>query len=195
MRLARKLTLLCAMAVTAMAFTAGDASAVETSVEFTKVDGAQCNPCPVKFEGEFHEIRVTDGVMTSRCHVTPEAELYHRPTNGRIGHVASWTPRAHETTLPGCFALVCAAPENEWPIRNPGETSANVTHMTIRMCIYEGGVTIHCNAEVTVTEPNTHRYELTTNQLCAFGTRRFEGMWNQIVDAAHPAIEIKHDPI
>lgn len=202
MRIARKLTLLCALAIAAMAFTAGSASAAETAIEVETEAGARCNPvCNALAQGESHITRTFDGVEISKCRDTFETEFRHlQDANRLIGHVYSWVRANHEVVGPGCNVEPCeVAAEREWNITNAGETAANTGHFTVRFCLQEGvagneGADTHCNLEVTITETTPHRHTLSANGLCGFGLRRVEGSWSQIVDANHPAIEVDHTP-
>jgi hypothetical protein len=195
MTIARKLFLLCATVIAAMAFAAGSASAQETSVEFIdEPTSTACNPCLIKAEGESHIVSTFTGQQVSKCHDVFEGEIYHREdANGHAGHISNWLGTAHEVVGPGCTVTECAFPENEWEITNPGETGPNTGHMTVRFCLLSGGNEVHCNAEVKVTEVAPHLHEFTTVANCAFGTRRVEGHWMQVIDKAHPAFEVVHD--
>jgi hypothetical protein len=189
MQMARRVMLLCATVVAVMGLGASTASAQETSVEFVDEAGGQCSPCLLKLAGESHITSMFTGQQVFKCHDTVEAELWHDGS----GHVHDWKPIAHEIVGPGCLAENCdAAHEREWDITAPGETGPDASHMVIRFCMKSAGNVVHCNGEFNASEPVLHVYQYSTTALCAFSTRRYEATWTQVVDAAHPAMEIIH---
>jgi hypothetical protein len=188
MRIARKLVLLCAMALAAMALGAGNASAQETSVEFVEETGGQCNPCIVTAEGESHIVSTFTGQQVSKCHDVFTSEIWHDGS----GHIYDWKGTNHEVVGPGCTVTPCTDPvEKEWDITAPGETGTDKGHMTVRFCLVSGGNTVHCNAEVQVSEPSLHVAQFATTVNCAFGTRRVEGSWTQVPDGG-AGFEVNH---
>lgn len=201
MGIARKLMLLCAMAITAMAMAASTASAQETAVEFENENGTKCGTtentgCKIKATGESHITNTSTGEEISSCQDTFEGSIHHKTdATGYAGHITGWHPKNHPINNPPlCTVGECASDETEWDIFDPGETAPNTGHMWVDFCLKSSGIDVHCTAEVKVTEVTPHAHQFSTNQLCAFGTRRVEGTWNQVIDAAHPAFEVDHTP-
>lgn len=206
MCIARKVILICTMAIAAMGLAANSASAQETAVEIDKLDGTDCTLAICKFRavGESHLTRTSDGVIVSRCRDTFEGAFIHKEGAGRfIGHIYDWVPATHETPGVACNVNPCLMPsEREWRMTNAGETNPNVAHVTMRLCMRVPGDPNdrHCNLEINITEIVTHTYLLATHvppappPTCISGARKVEGGWTQVVDGAHPPIEVDHTP-
>lgn len=199
---APKLMALCAIATMGMAIAAGSASAQEQAVEFQQEDGTPCGTtestgCTFQATGESHITNTSTGQQVFSCQDTLEGSIHHVASgSGQAGHIVGWHPNDHPVNSPpSCAIAECSSEgEREWDITNPGETAPNTSHMILRFCHSNGFSDVHCNAELKMTEVTPHQHQFSIDQLCAFGTRRVEGTWNQVIDAAHPAFEVDHTP-
>jgi hypothetical protein len=205
MRLTRKLVLAGLTAMVAMAFAASSASAIEVSAEST---GAHCSAvtyiahgtgsggCLLRGTAQQVELGGAFGFMTL-CNDTFE---------GRVGengegfvYAATFTNCSPINVTPcvetGVFtnwkAELATGTENA---TQSGPFTQNETNFEAHFCVVALGQTIRCHVNLTVTEPQTHRYTLVTgasHKICEDGTNSIQGTFTQVVDAAHPAIEIK----
>lgn len=153
----RKLILVAASLVIALAVTASAASAQETSIAVKTEAGGSCNPCVGHVAGEASVF--AGATEISRCHIEATVRIYTSSGEAELSGSADGGP--------GCNTVNCSSPENHWPVSALGERSANVIHGTNRFCLSGN----HCNAEVTATEPTTHRYAVSVNQTCPSGAR------------------------
>ena len=209
MRLARQLAILTAMAMAAMALTATSASAVEVSLEPA---GVHCTNtvlmsnhsveggCKVRFVSEEEttiQVQIAAGtwVTITTCEDQFEAAIGE---NGE-GYLYNAITSGHAAGDP-CTRTQCdegeagATPHAKmpWHLRLNSTTS-----MEVRFCLrsstsVEGTAGTTCHINYAVSTSPTHRYELSAKpSVCENNTNiRFIGHWNQVVDAAHPAIEI-----
>jgi len=186
MRIGRKTLLTAALALTAMALTANNATAQETAVEFETPAGLPCTPCVIHLTGESHFTNMMTGMITARCIDDFTARIYH----GGSGEIeaTSMQPEPGAT----CAIENCATnpAEAHWPISAIGETSADAVHATVRFCWRSLGNDFHCNVELDITEPALHDYTFSTVSLCFGGGRRFEAVWQTESDT----FEIDHTP-
>jgi len=192
MRLARKLFLLLAAAIAALAMSATTASAtgpVEVDIE----GGAHCAPCFIEVHGE-SQITNATGTPLSTCEDTFHAEIYE----DGFGHVTELINAPH-ATLP-CTTIKCTGvgeppEEAEWPFRIE-ETGLNQELLEIRFCLdvapNPGATGLHCDldAAVTANEVNEpHHYNVSVlNWPCAGGARLVTGNW----EIEGRPIEIEH---
>jgi hypothetical protein len=116
---------------------------------------------------------------------------------GRIS--GTGTGFLYNFTLTNCSPLTVtpcseAAGTDPWPVKLLGEQS-----MELSLCVILGPFgTVACHLTgLKVTENPTHRYTLSTvankangHQDCEGFQYSYEGIWTQVIDAAHPAIEI-----
>jgi len=170
MRLARKLVLVTAMALTAMAMFAGAASAQEQSV--TVVNEPSGVPCSGAGAGNNCEVHVQGSSVLqqhifgseSQASACTDEFVAEMQSNGS-GVITQYT----NVNVPACTRVMCngvgeAAGENRWPITSAGEYAeiANNGHMTVRFCLDtrtdpNGGGT-HCTVEIQIDEHANHRY-------------------------------------
>jgi hypothetical protein len=190
MRIASKLFLLTAMALSAFAMTAGSAVAQETPIEVRDEDDVG-NPfcgttiatgCPVHAAGSSTLFQHVFGAESQVSSCTDEFQgVVLRNGSGHIH-----TYRNNHATAPAvCTRVPCAtAAEREWRITNAGETGPNRGHFNIRFCLRtETGSDTHCPIEVRVaSNANNHVTEFFANDAggdIAFGIRcEVTGDWN-----------------
>jgi hypothetical protein len=215
MHFAKKLALLCAMALAAMALGASTASAqTEEPVEIWEEDGSHCEPCHIHVTGE-SELHPVIGNPISQCEDEFEAEVWEDefdenrdPEIEEIhqGHIYDYDNHDESATQP-CTRQMCngvmePADEIEWPITNMGETTTNAGHMTVRFCLdtkaNPGAAGAHCTVEIDVTEevsPTHHYVFRAVNDPCFGGLVRLNGEWEtEELPEEHGAIEIIHQP-
>lgn len=170
MRIARKLFLLCAMAIAATALMATTAVAQETAVEVVEeATHDHCDPCFV----EASSITPSEIVshifgheeLASTCVDTFEAEIYEDGT----GHITD--QELDDPPVGTCTQQPCAetAAEEEWPITEAGELGPGLGHMDVRFCLSpenDPETERHCDAEIEVVETGPHHYTLHTDQNC-----------------------------
>lgn len=145
-----------------------------TAVAVKTEDDSSCNPCVIHAGGESSIFYGPMEVL--RCHDEFTIRLF--ATTGEVEWVGNTDGGA------GC-PLSCAPPENHWPLTSLAEVAANTVVAILRLC-HGGG---HCNAQITIAEPSTHRYDLSTNHTCPSGAR-FTGSWTV---EEHP-VEFDHTP-
>lgn len=173
----RTTLLLAAAAFAATVFATSTAHAQETAVSFKTEAGAPCAPCVVHIAGEASIFAGPNEI--SRCR--DEFTVKFFTNSGEF----EWLGSADRG--PGCNAVNCSMPENHWQITSVGENAANRAHMTVRFCFG----TVHCNGEITISEPAQHRYALSMNQSCPPPVPiRIAGSWTI---EGNP-IEIDHTP-
>lgn len=159
MRKAYKLLLLCAMALTALALTAGPAAAQESAIQVEDEElGGHCNPCVVHAVSEEDSVIITHVFgheeEASRCRDEFIAEVFEDGT-GHIDHQV--------LTGAACTQQACdSAGESQWPISSPGETGPGTGHMDVEFCLEDagGGTERHCDAEVQIEEEATDPHHL-----------------------------------
>jgi len=195
MSTARKIMLLVAMALSAMALTATTASAQETDVEIVnEVTGDACNPCLVHIRGESRILAVPPGIVVSTCVDEFNASLYHDGT-GEI----EWDGEAH--IAPGCNTTNCLGGvgfDPHWEIENIGELGSGVEHTRVEFCLRAGAGEIHCIGEVLIQEhlpARSHEYEFRTRTEgipCVGGARVIHGMWETELEGTDTRVELIH---
>jgi hypothetical protein len=206
MRLTRKLILAGLAAMVAMAFAAASASAIEVTAEST---GAHCSAastitahgsgsggCLLRGTGTGVELGGPFGFMTT-CNDTFEGRVGE---NGEGFVYAAQFQSCSPINVTPCVevgqftnwkAELATGTEN--PITS-GPFTASETNFETHFCVVALGQTIRCHLNMTVSEPQGHRYSLTTgatHKFCEDGTNSVQGTFTQVIDAAHPAIEIK----
>lgn len=197
MRIARKLVLLCALALAAMALAASSASATE-SIAISEEGGSACNPCTVHAVGTssltaFHFLPVSacqdEFVATINANGTGNIHDYTNQDNGGPG-----------CTRQNCNGIPSPAEdgESEWSIASE-EDGPNVGDMNVEFCLDEksnpDGTGTHCLADVQVSEPTTHNYAFSLNQECSAGgvPVRVTGSWTSEANPTEgDEIEITH---
>jgi hypothetical protein len=172
MRITRKLLLLCATAIAAMALAAPNASAEPGPIHFINEDTlepceAVLNNCNVHIESESPTtlVRVINGVEQPITQCTDEfhARLAEDPLGSFI----------HEQQLTGapgvCNLAPCTTePEREWPIPSGAETAPNEGGMRLEFCIIGASGDVHCEINTHVIEETSppapaHQYEFRAN--------------------------------
>jgi hypothetical protein len=204
MRIMRKIMLLSVVAVAAMAMSAASASALSVVTEST---GIACTAitqpthstststgsggCLLKATGSNVELHSSILGATGVCTNTFEGR-----TNGSgVGFI-------YNPSITGCVGSAfhpCeeTAGVETWPLRLLSETSIEAT-----FCVHLTGDPFHIDARchldaLTLADVGSHTYRISTiadlangHQLCE-GSDDVEGIWNQVVDAAHPKIEVR----
>ena len=208
MRFAHKLSVLAVVAVAAAALGASSASAVEVSEEATgdhctatvlmsnhSVEGG-CKFRAVSEEETKIQVQIAAGVWftVSSCEDQFEAAM------GESGEGYLYVTTSGHAAGDPCTRAQCdegeagATPHAKmpWHLR-----LNNTTSMEVRFCLRtnntaEGTAGISCHTNYAVSISPTHRYELTAKpSVCENNTNiRFVAHWNQVVDQAHPAIEV-----
>jgi hypothetical protein len=182
MRIARKVFLLCAMALVAMALGASTASA-DSPIEVQTEAGVHCNPCVVTATGESH-LNLFGG-RVSTCEDTFTAEVFEDGT----GHIA-YVNENHHVTIPppptACTRIACngvGEPQTErtFDITSAEETAPNQGQMLVDFCLdassSPGGTGTHCTADVLVNDLGNHDYLFTLHDQCLGGAIEVEGEW------------------
>jgi hypothetical protein len=172
MRLARKLVLLVAMALAAMALTAGAANAQEEPVEVTdEVTHCSLNTanCAVHVEGTSSLQLVLFGVNQGVISACTDEFVAQLGENG-AGNITSYTNNAGPSSP--CTRIKCNEVGEDWPITNTGEytgAQADEGHLTVRFCLdaadNPGGAGTHCNAEIQVENHGNHKYGFRANNV------------------------------
>ena len=213
MRLARKLFLLTAMAIAAMAITAGAASAQEEPVAVIQeaVGGGACNVgtgnCDTHVVGSSV---LTQHIFGSESQASAcNDEFVARLGPSGAGNIHIYTNNA---PTPPCTRIKCTGvgeptTEREWPITNTGEyTTAgtvNDGHMRVRFCLDTAAMPndpgTHCTVEIDVDEDAVnHRYLFkAVNEHCPVfpGVEaELDGTWasETTLDPGQEHIEIVH---
>ena len=217
MHLARTLAILTAMTMAAMALTATSASAVEVSLEPSSnhcstvtlmsnhsVEGG-CRVRAISEKETLIQVQLTPGVWfaISACEDQFEAAIGE---NGE-GYLYNAITTGHESGTQ-CTLSQCDEGVNEnnphakkpWHLRLNSTTSMEVRFCLRTKTLAEGttGPICHTNIDVNDTISFPHNYEFratgatTSSGVCENNTNlRVIGHWNQVVDQAHPAIEIR----
>jgi hypothetical protein len=202
MNATRKLALLGATALAALALTATPAFGQEQAVEMWDEGGAaHCSPCFVHIEGT-HVLRIM-GMAISICDDEFEAEFHEDPDGGGAeageqGHVYEYTNNVVDAT---CNRLNCNGVgenfgEKEWPIAAIGENGPNEGHLRMNICldneINPNGTGVHCNVEVRFHEPDAHHYTFTSDFVCPNGVQ-VDGQWEaEQPPTGHNEFEVIH---
>ncbi len=214
MRLARKLVLTAAMALAAMAMTAGTASAQEEPVNvFNEPSGTPCSTitgnCDLHVSGSSVLTQHVFGSesQASACNDEFVARLGPAGT-GSIPIYTNNAPVAPCTRIK-CDGLGEDPAETVWPVSNTGEyTTAGQNldgHLTVRFCLdlasNPNGTGVHCTVEIDVDATANHRYRFTAvNEHCPLGIpgveAELDGTWNSEAtpDSGQEQIEIVHTP-
>ena len=207
MRSLRKLLLLAVMAGAVLAVTAPSASALEVARE--AAPGAHCpaitgpvshtphnlsgsggvGGCPIRAVSEA-PVELGSGPIMILCDNAFEARI----NEAGVGYI-------YDQSLTNCApneVVPCEEPlqaqVDVWPVRLTSETS-----MEAQFCVdvHIGGsvIRVECHLNpIAITESPTHRYEFATtgHQACEAPVgATVEGHWNQVVNAVHPAVEIR----
>jgi hypothetical protein len=194
MRLARKLFLLLAMALTALAMSATTASA-DTPVEVHDETGTHCgdpDPCEIHVVGEslLHVTGVPTFVV-SQCEDEFVAEIYEDGT----GHITDLTGINHNAQA--CATVQCngvgeSPDEIEWEFTTE-ETGPEQEELQTRFCLDArddpDAIGNHCDADVRIEEDPLvdHQYTFHLNEPCPNGLT-VVGEW----DIEGSPIEIEH---
>ncbi len=213
MRLARKLVLTAAMALAAMAMTAGTASAQEEAVNvFNEPSGTACSTATGNCD---HHVSGSSVLTQHIFGAESQASACNDEFVARLGPDGNGTIPTYTNNAPvfPCTRLKCngsgePVAETTWPITNTGEyTAAGQTldgHLSVRFCLDNASgplnaVGMHCNVELDVDATASHRYRFTAvNEHCPLGIPGIEaeldGTWNSETtpDAGQEHIEIVH---
>lgn len=201
MRFVRKLALLTVMAAAALALTASSASAVEVSTEV----GGPTNPdvhCPAVTPA-------THGVGSGGCLVRADSvgQVELGSPAGMILCNNSFEARINEAgagyiytkTLTNCNIPTApcqeAAGQDTWSV-----TMDTVNLLEAHFCVVVGGaLTAECNLDVDVSTQVDHNPVVfqtgagtpPPHRNCTQAGLSVAGRWNQVIDASHPALEIR----
>ncbi len=212
MRLARKLVLTAAMALTAMAMTAGTASAQEESVAvFSEPSGTACSTATGNCD---HHVSGSSVLTTHVFGSESQASACNDEFVARLGPNGTGTIPTYTNNAPTfpCTRVNCngvgeLAAEPTWPVTNTGEyTAAGQTldgHLTVRFCLdlptAPNDTGVHCTVEIDFDATATHRYRFTAvNEHCPLGIpgveAELDGTWNTEVTpgSGQEHIEIVH---
>lgn len=183
MRIVHKLLLLVGVALGAMAFTAGTASAQETELEVVNEStlvpcvAAPVSNCRIHIVGESHIFSNVVGAIVGTCE-----DEFRGAVNHNGSGTVTWVGSPHGA--PGCNLVNCTGAEANWPIGAVGELGNGTEHVIWRQCFNNGATNLHCNVEMRIDvedglEPNyePHHYVLSTTQNCFGGALRIEGLW------------------
>jgi hypothetical protein len=191
MTIARKLVLVAGLATSALALSAGTATAQESEVEVVEEIGhIPCDACPIHITGETQFRNEAGNVITS-CEDEFEGTI-----NADGSGVLNWVGGPHGG--PGCFIVNCAGTEADWPTSDIGEFGNGEEHLWIRFCLSAGGNENHCDAEIHIEDESLHHYVLSlTNQECPAGPTGeghvfISGQWEIGSDEEHPPLELEH---
>lgn len=193
MRSLRKLVVLGATMAAALAVTAPSASAIEVVNEAT---GAHCSAVAAASHGtgsggcllravSSGQVELGGPFSMILCNNTFEA----RVNEAGAGYIYS-------QVLTNCSPSVVtpcseAAGNDTWPVNAASETTMNAT-FCVNVPVF-GAVNCTLNG-LTITESPAHRYTITTGAAHKSCTNPFfsvQGTWTQVVDAAHPAVELR----
>jgi hypothetical protein len=200
MRFARRLVLLAVAAIATMALMASSAQALEIA---TESNGVHCVPVTPNNAEPFITTGTGGGGCLYRAHSIGTVELSsfgqmvecNMVLEGRINELGEGY--IYSVSFTGCtpFAVVpCTingVMEN-WIVHWNAEVGANVKE--VRLCVVALGVTIRCHLFLNVSENPLHRYPFNTggvHRFCEGNMVSIRGSWEQEVDAAHPAIEVR----
>ncbi len=210
---ALKLVLTAAMAMTAMAMTAGTASAQEEPVDvFNEPSGTPCSTATGNCDHHFvGSSVVTQHVFGSESQATScDDEFVARLGPNGNGTIPTYTNNA---PVAPCNRIKCndvgeGPGEATWPVTNTGEYAAGSPtldgHLTYRFCLdlasNPNGTGTHCTIEVDVDATATHRYRFTAvGEHCPLlpGVEaELDGTWNTEATpgSGQEQIEIVHTP-
>jgi hypothetical protein len=178
MRFSRKLVLMAAMVISALAMTASSASAVEVKNEES---GNHCGPCNVLVAGETQLVVHSGGMeqTVSNCTNTLNGEIYE-DGSGHITNIGLSGGSA-------CVSVECRTPtpagtDDEWPVNVDAGTIA------AEFCLYNSSLQkTYCDAEGTfAAEPGeNHNYLVTLDYLCPSGVEVISTGANALEIADH----------
>ncbi len=212
MRLARKLVLIAAMALAAMAMTAGTASAQEEPVNvFNEGNGVACSTvagnCDLHVSGSSVLTQHVFGSESQASACNDEFVARLGPNgNGSIPTYTNNAPVAPCTRIK-CNGVGEPVAEATWPVTGTGEyTTAGQNidgHLSVRFCLdlasNPNGTGVHCTVEIDVDATSTHRYRFTAmNEHCPLGIpgveAELDGVWDSetSLDPGQEQIEIVH---
>ena len=206
MRIARKLTLLLAMAIAAMAFAAANASALEPVTvvhEGGPTPGADCDPCTIHVVGE-SSLRAVHMVPISNC----QDEFIADINADGSGEVTRWIGVDHPVDGP-CTREQCEGdPDPEtfahWPFTME-EVGLNEVQLNATFCLTGRGtdhsIESGCTVPVHVTEEvsQNHHYFFDLFHECTINGTAIEVAGNWETEELHNPdeegeVEIVHAP-
>jgi hypothetical protein len=194
MRIARKLALLCIMALAAMALAASTASAAPGPVEVDTESGdVHCTitTCSAEVHGESRLSLF--GFTVSTC----DEEFFARFVENGAGQAISQALINHPvdgacTRVP-CNGVGEPLAEREWPISDMRETAPNEGSLSLRFCwdaaSNPNATGVHCTVPIHFLEVIGHNYAFRANFTCPNGVL-VQGNWFNEVG---PAVEVEHD--
>ena len=205
MNITQRLTLLCATAITAMALTAANATAVESiNVAEEGADICAPDPCTIHVVGEFG-FRAFHAFTISTC----ENEFFADINAIGTGEVTLWTGVDHPVDGP-CTREMCTDPDpagvpEHWPIEGTEEVGENEATMLVEFCLTptasHGSPESRCEVPIHVTEEttNNHHYFFDLSHECDIGGTPVEVAGNWETEAVHnpdeeDEVEIVHAP-
>lgn len=208
MRIARRLTLLCAAALAATALTATNAAAQEEAVEV--INEGTLDHCSVALDNcKVHAVTadpvnaptqiVNHSIIGERLVSECEEEFTASFNEDGTGH--AFLSDNNHADDPDCTTEACAEnAEREWPIENPGENAPNAGHFTVTFCLFSEttGNDSHCTVEVDIAETEEeHQYEVTASDDPCLGAGQDEnevtGHWETEVDPENfEEVEVIH---
>lgn len=197
MRIARRLTLMAAMAVAVLALAASSASAVEVGTEVADPSTAVTHCSAVA--------AATHGAGSGGC-------IIHASSVGQVelgtifGHIArcdnefegrtneAGTGYIYSRAFTNCDFQVTdcveAAGEDTWALR-----LTSTTNMEAVFCVVVAGIQTACHISTisVAVEPahNDATFSTNGNKFCEGNITRLSGTWEAEVDAAHPEVEIR----
>jgi len=199
MRSMRRVITLCVVAAAAIAVTAPSASALEVVNEATGVHcgavtqplhGAATGGCPLRATGTgvelagFFAAGVCTNTFEGRTNEAGVGSLYNASITNCVG-----------TQFHACHEGATGQQIDPWPMRLTAEN-----RMEASFCVHGPfDIAVNCHLDaIALTEVTSHRYRFSTiadeangHQHCEDGANSVEGVWNQVVDAAHPAVEVR----
>lgn len=201
MRIARKLALLALSACALMAFAASAASAVTPEV-VSEATGIHCpaitendapmtpevaGGCPIRGLATDFELGGAFGVMVT-CDIILEGKV-----NEAGATIGTWSLNAGTGNCETGSATPCAGAAD-------AHASSSVLNgigpwsMTANFCAVAFGLTNRCTGVAgSITESGVHTNAIVFNHAnkCSNGVNSLQGTITQVVDAAHPKIEIR----
>lgn len=195
MRPARKLAASTAAIGAVFAITAPSASALEVVIEPT---GLHCSAVAAASHGPGSGGCLLRAVSAGQVEIgTPFAMVLCNNTfEARVGETGAGY--IYSQALTNC-SPIALAPCNEpglgndtWPITATAENQMSVT-FCLNIPIF-GSFSCTLNG-LTITEAPAHRFTIRTNngsshQACTDPFYSVQGTWSQVVDAAHPTVEV-----
>lgn len=208
MRPARKLFLLFAMALAAMALTAGTANAQEEAVEVTN-EVEHCDLGAANCEHHFvgsHSLALYFNDMFVQLISACNDEFLATLNEDGSGFIYGGDYENDAPTSQTCTRIQCNdTGEEDWPITNPGEYTGSQTeegHFDMRICLDlesdPGGPGTHCDWELQIHNHGNHKYGFEADDVrCPLGAGievGIDGEWESeaSLDEDETDIEIIH---